>query len=103
MRDALDTTYEMSKLDKFSPKRDSLLEKLKQELAPETPGFRTLCPTRWTVRAKSQQSVLENYEVLQELWDESYSAVKDTDMRARIKGVDTEMKTFVMTIYSVLC
>ena len=29
---------------KFSPKRDSLLEKLKQELNPETPGFRTLCP-----------------------------------------------------------
>ena len=41
---ALDTTYEMSKLVKFSPKRGSLLEKLKQELAPETPGFRTLCP-----------------------------------------------------------
>ena len=39
MRDALDTTYEMSKLVKFSPKRDSLLEKLKQELAPGTPGF----------------------------------------------------------------
>ena len=34
----------MSKLVKFSPKRDSLLKKLKQELAPETPGFRTLCP-----------------------------------------------------------
>ena len=51
MRDALDTTYEMSKLVKFSPKRDSLFEKLKQELAPDTPGFRTLCPTRWTVRA----------------------------------------------------
>ena len=40
----MDTTYEMSKLVKFSPKRGSLLEKLKQELAPETPGFRTLCP-----------------------------------------------------------
>ena len=40
---ALDTTYEMSKL-KFSPKRDSLLEKQKQELAPETPDYRTLCP-----------------------------------------------------------
>ena len=41
---ALDTTYEMSKLVKFLPKRGSLLEKLKQELAPETPGFRMLCP-----------------------------------------------------------
>ena len=41
---ALDTTYKMSKLVKFLSKRDSLLEKLKQELAPETHGFRTLCP-----------------------------------------------------------
>ena len=41
---ALNTTYGMSKLVKFSPTRaDSLLEKLKQELAPEYPGFRTLC------------------------------------------------------------
>ena len=94
MRDALDTTYEMSKLVAFSPKRDSLFEKLKQELAPETPGFRTLCPTRWTVRANSLQSVLDNYVVLQDLWEESYSDVKDTDIRARIKGVDAQMKTF---------
>ena len=35
---------EMSKLVKFLPKRDSLLEKLKQEFAPETHGFRPLCP-----------------------------------------------------------
>ena len=35
---------EMSKVVKFLPKRDSLLEKLKQEFAPETHGFRTLCP-----------------------------------------------------------
>ena len=41
---ALDITSEMSKLVKILSKRDSLLEKLKQELAPETHGFRTLCP-----------------------------------------------------------
>ena len=116
MRDALDTTYEMSKLVKFSPKRDSLFEKLKQELAPDTPGFRTLCPTRRAVRADSPQSVLDNYEkaqagkdqekvqpekdshsknqVLQDLWEESYSAIRDTDIRARIKGVDAQMRSF---------
>ena len=94
MRDALDTTYEMSKLVMYSPKRDSLFEKLKQELAPETPDFRTLCPTQWTVRANSLQSVLDNYVVLQDLWEESYSETKDTDIRARIKGVDAQMKTF---------
>ncbi|XP_053406304.1 zinc finger MYM-type protein 1-like [Mercenaria mercenaria] len=94
MRDALDTTYEMSKLVKFSPKRDSLFERLKQELAPETPGFRTLCPTRWTVRANNLQSVVDNYEVLQDLLGESYSSVKETDTGARNKGVDAQMKSF---------
>ena len=51
LRDALDTTSEISKLLKNSPKRDRMFEKLKAELAPETPGFRALCSTRWTVRA----------------------------------------------------
>ena len=31
-------------MPKLLPKRDSLLEKQKQEFAPETHGFRTLCP-----------------------------------------------------------
>ena len=58
-RDALDTTSDISKLLKYSPKRDRMFEKLKAELAPETPSFRVLCPTRWTVRAASLQSVID--------------------------------------------
>ena len=94
LRDSMDTTFEMSKLVKYSPKRDTLFEKLKQELAPDTPGFRSLCPTRWTVRANSLKSVLENYAVLLDLWDKSYSEVKDTEVRARIKGVEAQMRSF---------
>ena len=45
LHDTLDTTSEISKLLKYSPKRDTMFEKLKKELAPETPGFRTLYPT----------------------------------------------------------
>lgn len=64
MRSALGTVYEISKLIKKSPKRNTSVQKLKQELAPDTPGFHVICPTRWTVRAASLQSVLNNYEVL---------------------------------------
>ena len=71
LRDALDTTSEISKLLKSSPKRDRMFKKLKAELVPETPGFRVLCPTRWTVRAASLQSVIDNWILLQKLWDES--------------------------------
>jgi len=92
MRDALDTTHEISKLLKLSPKRDGLFERIKQELAPETPGFRTLCPTRWTVRAASLHSVINNYTVLQELWDECETS--DFEIRARIIGVASQMLTF---------
>lgn len=69
-RDALDTIHEISKLLKYSPKRDSLIERIKQELNPATPGFRTLCPTRWTVRAASLKSVIDDYTVLQDIWGE---------------------------------
>lgn len=46
MRSALEVMTEISKLIKKSPKRDSLFQKLESELAPDTPGFRVLCPTR---------------------------------------------------------
>lgn len=46
MSDALDTTDEISKLIKYSPKPDTLFEKLKKELVLDTPGFLVLhvCP-----------------------------------------------------------
>ena len=49
LKKALDITYEMTKLIKYSPKRDAMFNKLKDELQPECPGIRVLCPTRWTV------------------------------------------------------
>ena len=52
MKSALDVA-EISKIIKKSLKRDSSFERLKTELAPETPGFRVMCPTRWTVHAAS--------------------------------------------------
>ena len=55
------TVGEITKLLKYSPRRDSLIKQLKSSLSPGTVGFWTLCPTRWTVRADSFQSVIENY------------------------------------------
>ena len=51
MEDTLDTTYEITKLIKKSPKREVLFRKLKDEIKPGSPGVLTLCPTRWTVKA----------------------------------------------------
>ena len=57
-KDALDVAFEVSRLIRFSPKRTAELEKIKNELALDSPGFRVLCPTRWTVRAASLKSLL---------------------------------------------
>ena len=94
LKKALDITFEMSKLIKYSPKRDALFTKLKEELQPELPGMRVLCPTRWTVRADSLKSVLDNYVVLQELWEESERTTKDSDIIARVIGVASQMRKF---------
>ena len=81
MKDALDITFEVSRLIKFSPKRDVMFEKLKDAIAPDTPGFRVLCITHWTVRANTLKSVLDNYAVLQELWEQAQEEVSDPSIK----------------------
>ncbi len=95
LQDALDTTREITKLIKRSPGRDAIFKRLKEEMEEgDTPGIRVLCPTRWTVRAQSLKSIIDNYSVLFQLWTESLEYVKDTEMKARIQGVAAQMKKF---------
>ena len=70
MSDTLNITSEISKLLKFSPRHDVVFEKLKSVFSPNLPGFRTLCPTCWTVEGELLQSVVDNYSVFQSLWEE---------------------------------
>ena len=81
MKKALDITHEITKLVKYSPRRKSAFNNLKDEMSPGNPGVRVLCPTRWTVRADSMESIVCNYSVLQELWDEAVSFVRDRSNR----------------------
>lgn len=92
--DALDTAYDISKLIKFSPKRNHLFEELKQQFSPDNPGFRVLCPTRWTVRVESLKSILENYTALQELQDAALETRLDAEVISRIIGVKAQMENF---------
>lgn len=95
MKDALDTSYEITKLIKYSPRREGIFQSLKENLpAGSTPGIRVLCPTRWTVRADSLLSISRNYETLQNTWEEAIAVSKDSESKARIHGVSSQMKTF---------
>ena len=69
-KDALDMTREITKLIKYSPRREAIFQKLKEEINLETennlPGIQVLCPTRWTVCANSLSSIIDNYVTLQD-------------------------------------
>ena len=71
MRSCLDAVFEITKLIKKSPKRDEKFQKLKHDLATDTPSFHVLSPTRWIFCAASLHSVLDNQEVLHAVWEES--------------------------------
>ena len=45
MRVAMETTFEITKLVKYSPRRERLFEEIKDDIAPGFPGTRVLCPT----------------------------------------------------------
>ena len=52
-----------------------------------------MCPTCWTVRAKSLSIIMSNYIYLKELWEWAAKNCSDTEMQAHIRGV-VSMKTF---------
>ena len=93
--------HKSTKLVKFSPKREILFRDLKQELAPDTPGIRVLCPTRWTVRGESL-GIIANYAVLQETFEVSIDTATDTEVKSRLIGVSAQMKT-IKSSNSVHC
>ena len=91
MKSTLDTTHEITKLVKYSPRMESLFNVIKDDIVPGNIGIRTLCPTRWTVKADTMKSIVNNYSVLQELWEQ---AISDTETIARIRGIAIHMQTF---------
>ena len=68
--------------------------RLKKKIGSDASGVCTLCPTRWTVCAEILASVLANYSNIQLLWETAVSGACDTEMKARIRGVDSQMQTF---------
>ena len=90
----IDTTFEISKLFQYSPKRLAMFQQLKADLSCATIGFRILCPRQWTVCRETFRGILENYDMLLELWDAVLNDSPDSETRARINGVASQMKTF---------
>ena len=65
--------------------------------------FRKLCPTRWTVRGNSVESIIRNYNNLKQLWDECLEKRLDPDIKGRIIGVKTQMTQYKVLFGLKLC
>ena len=86
IRDALDLVHEAQCLIRWSPKQEaSFLEKQLNaamegrysDTASANPRIRPLCPTRWPVRTGAISAVLQNYEMLQETFEDTHKSTHD--------------------------
>ena len=64
---------------KFSPKRNAILNSIKEEVGGDALSVYTLCSTRWIVCAQSTASILVNYKNIQDLWDEALEGSLDSE------------------------
>jgi hypothetical protein len=96
IKNALATSFEITKLVKLSPKREAQLNAINEaaETDDPCPRIRIMCPTRWTVTATTLTSILKNYQNLRDLWDWSIRNCKETEMVARLQGVRSQMNKF---------
>ena len=107
-RDALDIAFEITKLVKFSSTRNVLFDKIQSEANEDDEslvGIRTFCPTRWTVKGDSVESILVNYDSLMQLWNtclETGSKLQ-SDVKCRILGVQSQMSNFSLLFGLKLC
>ena len=92
----MDFVYNVVQLIQFSPKRLSLFDSFRKDVAlnsGETPtSLRMLCPTRWTVQHASIDSIVQNYQVLQAALGEI--VLGHDQYAAKANGLLTRMEKF---------
>ena len=77
IKEALDLAMELEKFIELSPKRSHLFSTLQQQLSPNAPSIKMLCPTLWTVRTGALEAIIENYKVLLETMLDVQNSGKD--------------------------
>ena len=102
--DALDVAFEITKLIKFSPKRSAIFDRIRSEDEDgSSVGIHTFCPTQWTVRGDSIESILSNYDNLNKLWEECLETALQPDIKGRVIGVQAQMSKFNVLFSLKLC
>ena len=98
VRQTLDVAQELSNLIHFSAKRQALLERMQHDFGNDSPrSLRPLCPTIWTVKHKTFQSILVNYKPLLETLDGISSGSDGSsclEIRSKAGGIYQSLQTF---------
>ena len=99
--DVLEIVVEITKLTKFSPKREQLLGAVKENFEinnddslEQNDSLAKLCTTRFTVRANAFDKVINNFGPFFELWDICLSDKLDKETRSHIIGCKSQMMEF---------
>ena len=79
---------------KYSLKRQEASNRLREDTTPGNSGDRALCSNRWTVRGTLLQSILDNWAVFQELWDDILEGKVDSEIRGQVIRVQTQKQSF---------
>ena len=98
IRDSFDVVQVIEKLILWSPKRKHLFStEMKSHSDNESGinpvGLRRLCPTRWTMRAASMDSVIKNYSAIIDTMEEVHHTTRN-DYALRAYGVMVAMEKF---------
>ena len=93
MRGALDAALSWIHF-KYSLKSQEASNRLKEDTAPGNSVDRALCSNRWTVRGTLLQSILDNWAVFQELWDDILEGKVDSEIRGQVIRVQTQKQSF---------
>ena len=95
LSEALSNAYEIEKLIKKSPKREARFNKLKEEIGSTNTSIRAFSRTRWTVKANSIKSIIDNYSLLIQTFEQDLEESKmPLEMSTRIRGIVSIMTKF---------
>ena len=69
----------------------------------DSPTLKILYPTRLTVQAATLRDILKNYGTLTKLWGWAQDNISNSDMKARIIGVQTKKQSFSFLLWTSAC
>ena len=69
-------------------------KRLREDTAQGNSGGRALCSNRWTARGTLLQTILANWAVIQDLWDDILEGKVVSEIRGQIILVQTQKQSF---------